>query len=249
MENRAEHLLESYFSNTLTVEEATELKTLVASTPSVAAELAFQRRVAAGLQSRSLAQGIQHTEWRSAVQKPFSTTAIKASLWPRYLYSAAAAIALLIAAILFLQPPGLQSVVADNAREYPNKMKFKSLGDEALAVPESVIKAFSFYDQQQFGDAAKALQTLVEANADRLDYRFYWGVSLVKDKQYPAAVDALTPVAQSQDEKRVPALYYLGLACAGAGNKDCARQNLKAYLDSPEGVTYKKEAQAVLDAL
>jgi tetratricopeptide (TPR) repeat protein len=146
-------------------------------------------------------------------------------------------------------PPSLQSVVADNAKEYPNKMKFKSFGDEALAVPENVISAFALYDQHKYNEAAKALQPIVAANGDRMDYRFYWGVSLVKSEQYAAAVTALTPVTQSQDERRIPALYYLGLSCAGTGDKDCARQSLQSYIDSPEGVTFRKEAQAVKKAL
>lgn len=249
MENRAEHLLESYFANALTPAEATELKSMAASDPSVAAELAFQKRVAHTLQSGSLSDGIQNSEWRAAAQKPFPGGAIKTTLFPRYFYALAAALTLLIAAYLFMAPPRLQTVVAKNTVEYPNKMKFKSLGEEAQTVPKEVIQAFSFYDKHQYQEAATALQSIVAANSDRMDYRFYWGVALVNSKQYSAAVDALNPVVESQDERKVPALYYLGLACAGNGNKACARQNLQAYIDAPDGVTFRKQAQAVLAAL
>jgi len=248
MENRAEYLLESYFANALSAAEATELKALASANPSVAAELAFQKRVSASVQSHSLAAGIQNPAWRAAAQKPASA-AIKVSMLPRYAYAAAAAFALLVVAYLFIMPPSLQSIVADNAKEYPNKMKFKSLGAESLTVPENVISAFGLYDNQNYSEAAKALQPIVATNADRIDYRFYWGVSLVKSKQYAAAVAALMPVVQSQDEKKIPGYYYLGLACAGSGDKDGARQNLQAYLDSPEGITFRKQAKAVLEAL
>ncbi|MFN0174894.1 MAG: tetratricopeptide repeat protein [Saprospiraceae bacterium] len=249
MENRAEHLLESYFANALTAAEAIELKTLVSADPTVATDLAFQKRVAATLQSRSLADGIQNPAWKMAAQKPTPSAAIKVSMFPKYAYAAAAAIALLIFAYIFIMPPSLQSVVADNTKEYPNKMKFKSFGEDAVAVPETVIKAFELYDNQEYSAAAKALQPIVTSNADRMDYRLYWAVSLVKSKQYPAAVTALTPLAQSQDERRIPALYYLGLACAGVGDKDCARQNLQDFIASPESVSFRKEAEAVLNAL
>ncbi len=249
MENRAEYLIESYFANALNTAEATELKTLASTNPSVATELAFQKRVAATFQSRSLAEGIQNTAWRAAVQKPFPTTAIKVSMLPRYAYAAAAAVALLIVAYLFIMPPSIQSVVADNAKEYPNKMKFKSFGEEAQTVPENVIRAFRLYDDQKYSEASTAFQTVVTANADQMVYRFYWGVSLVMSKQYSEAVAALTPVAQSQDEKKTPALYYLGLAYAGIGDKEGARQNLQAYIDSPEGVTFRKQAETVKKAL
>ncbi len=249
MENRADQLLESYFANALSTAEAIELKTLAATDSSVASELAFQQRVATTLQSRSLADGIQNTAWGSAAQKPISATAIKVTMWPRYAYAAAAAIALLIAAFLFMQAPSLQSVVADNASEYPNKMKFRSLGEEAQAVPENVISAFGLYDQGEYKKSAAALQPIVAENPDRLDYRFYWGVSLAKSDQYPAAVSALTLVVQNPGEYQAPAFFYLGLACAAAGDKECARINLTKYIESPNGVTYRKEAQAVKEAL
>lgn len=247
MENRAEYLIESYFANALTAAEASELKALAEADPQVAAELAFQKQVSRSVQSFSLAEGIQDPRFKAAT-KPTPST-IKVTMWPRYAYAAAAAIALIIVGYLYIQEPGIQSVVADNAKEYPNKMKFRSLGDEAQEVPAAVIQAFSLYDQGMYGEAALALQPIVTANADRMDYRFYWGVSLLMDKQYAAAVSALSPVAQSQDERRIPALYYLGLACAATGDKACALQNLQAYIDAPEGVTYRKQAQAVKDAL
>jgi predicted Zn-dependent protease len=112
-----------------------------------------------------------------------------------------------------------------------------------------VIAAFSHYDHKSYKEAATALDPIVKANPERMDYRFFWGVSLVQSEQYSTAILALTPVTQSQDEKNIPALYYLGLACAGSGDKDCARQNLQAYIDSPSGISFRKQALAVLQAL
>lgn len=251
MENRAEYLLESYFANALTEAEATELKTLAASDPVLAAEIDFQKQVANSLQQQSLAKSINNSTWRAIVQTPFSAapSAVKISMWPRYRYAAAAAIALLVVAYVFLTPPDLPAVVAKNTQEYPNKMRFKSLGDAAESVPANVIEAFKLYDKKQYKAAADALEPIANAQVDRMDYRFYWGISLVNSKQYEKAVMVLTPLAQSQDERKIPALYYLGLACAGKGDKDCARQNLQAYVESPEGVTFRKQAIAVLKAL
>lgn len=250
MENRADYLLESYFSNALTPAEAGELNTLISSDAGVAAEFAFQKRIAASLQSSSLAGGIQNKSWKSAAQASSAAPAMTVRVFPKYALAAAAALALLIVAYLFLMPPAnLDTVLAENTIEYPNKMKFKSLGEEAEVVPENVIRAFGLYDEHDFSGAARALEPIVAANPERIDFRFYWGVSLVKSKQYKQAVAALTPIAQSQDERKIPAQYYLGLACAGASDKACAEQNLKAYIDSKDGVTYRKQAKAVLDAL
>lgn len=246
MENRADYLLESYFANTLNASELEELKRLIANDRSVAAEFAFQQKLSTALQPQKLADSIQNTSWRAVSQSP---VAIKTSMWPRFYYAAAAVMILLIAAYVFLQAPDLQTVVADNTALYQNNMKLKSLGEEAQSVPPNVIDAFNRYDQNSFKEAAAALEPIVQANPERMDYRFFWGVSLVQSHQYKAAILALTPVTQSQDEKSVPALYYLGLACAGNGDKDCARQNLQAYIDSPFGVSFRKQAEAVKNAL
>ena len=249
MENRAEYLIESYFANALTAAEANELKALASADPSVAAELAFQRLVSASVQSHSLSDGIEQKDWRSAALKPGPATAIKVSMFPRYAYAAAAAIALLIVAYIFIKPPSLQTIVADNAKEYPNKMSFRSMGDASENIPEQVLKAFALYDEKRYTEAASAFQPIVEEDAAKLDYRFYWGVSLVKSKQYADAVTAFTPLMETQYEGKIPAHYYLGLACAGAGDQACARQNLQQYIDSPQGVTYRKQAQKVLESL
>jgi hypothetical protein len=249
MENRAEQLLESYFANELTVAETAELNSLAAKDPALAAEMAFQKRIAKGVQANSLSGSIQNAAWRTVAENGFPAVAVKVSMWSRYTYAAAAAIALLIAAVLFFQSPSLQTVVADNSTEYSNKMRFKSLGNESEGISAEIMAAFSSYDQGAYSDAAKALQGIVAAHGDRLDYRFYWGVSLVQDKQYAAAVTALNPVAQAQNEYQVPAMFYLGLACAATKDLVCARQNLQAYVDSPNGVTFRKEAKTVLEAL
>lgn len=250
MENRAEHLLESYFANALTTAEANELKTLLAANPGVAAEFGFQQKIAASTRVRPLSEGIQNTVWRTAAQKPFPAAAIKTSMWPRYTYAAAAAIALLIVGYLFLMPPSLQTLVAENATAFPNNLTYKNLAGETTGFSTEAIDALSLYDKGKYAEAALALEPIVNANAERMDYRFYWGVSLIKNKQYSEAVAALTPVTQRPGEQNIPARLYLGFACAGTGDKDCARQNLKAYMEAQQAdPKRKKQAKIVLDAL
>lgn len=171
-------------------------------------------------------------------------------MWPRYAYAAAAAIALLIVGYLFLMPPSLQTLVAENATEFPNNLPYKNLAGETSGFSPEAINALSLYDNGKYMEASQALEPIVRANADRMDYRFYWGVSLIQNKQYSEAVTALTPVAQSQSDQAIPAQLFLGLACAGAGDKDCARTNLQAYIGSPQAdPKRKKQAKTVLEAL
>lgn len=250
MENRAEYLLESYFANTLTQAEAQELERLRTTNPEVAVELEFQQQVARSVRSASLAKGIQNTSWKAAALPLQGKTKPRTvPMWPRFLWASAAVMALLIAAIVFLQNPDIQEVVTENTQDYPNKMTFKSLGHTTQTVPNDVLKAFARYDQADYPAAAKAFQPVVAMYPEQLDYRFYWGVALVKSKAYSEAISALDMVASAENEYQIPAKYYLGLAQASTGDVANARQNLEVYLGSPQGVTYREAAQKVLDAL
>lgn len=249
MENRAEYLLELHFSNSLTETEAKELKQLAANDPSIAEEIAFQHRLASSMHSGALVNSIQNQAWREAATKPFPNGALKIRMWSGYAIATAAAITLFIVARLALQTPDLMTVVKENTMEYPNTMAFKSLSNEATRYPSEVIQAFALYDQKNYAKAATALEGIANTYPEESDYRFYWGVALVHDKQFDKAILVLTPLVQSQAEKNIPARYYLGLACAGKADKDCAHQNLQSYVDSPEGVTYRENARAVLEKL
>lgn len=250
MENRAVYLFESYFANTLTREEAQELEMLRTTNPEVASELNYQQQLARSMRTGSLAQGIQNDAWKAAASPlKAKIQARSVPMWPRFMLASAAAIALLIAAIIFLQSPDIQEVLVENTKDYPNKMTFKSLGQATQTVPNEVLKAFSLYDQEDYPAAAKAFQAVVANYPAQLDYRFYWGVALVKNKTYSEAIVALKSVASAENEYQIPAKYYLGLAQAGTGDIAKARQNLEAYQASAQGVTYRKAAQKVLDAL
>jgi tetratricopeptide (TPR) repeat protein len=252
MEDRTERLFESYFANEISAAQAQELRDILAKDSEAAAEFAWQQRIASHTKSLSLAGSIENAAWREATKPPFRTV----NIW-RQAMAAAAAVAVLVVAYIFIQPfgskaPTTDGLVASNFRYYPNKLPFKSLGgsDNDSKVPQSVIAAFQIYDDStQYRAAAQALAKVVAENPDKIEYRFYQGVALIGDQQYPAAVAALQPVAEAVGTYQVPALYYLGLAHLGAGDKAQAKKFLQAYRDSDEGITFQKQAQNLLNAL
>jgi tetratricopeptide (TPR) repeat protein len=250
MEKRAEQLIEAFFSNELTAQEAAELDTLAKQDPEVAQELAFQRKIAASTRTLSLSDSIQNPAWQEAARKPFRVGNMRVSVLPRFMYAVAAALALLVAAYLFFwQPMPLPKAVIHYASDYPNKMRFKSFGAEVEAVPPDVARAFKLYDSKAYRDAADALSFVVARNPDRMDYRFYLGVASVKCKQYALAADVLELVTQTEGEYQAVSQFYMGLACAGKGDKEAARKYLKAYIAPADGVSFRKEAEAVLKSL
>lgn len=249
MNTRTEHLIESFFANDLSEPETQELRSLLANDPAAVAEFKWQQRLAGQVGTLTLSGSIQNAAWRQAARPPFR----QVTMWRKAL-AAAAAIAVLVVAWIVLSPDKIESVVAGNYVHYPNKMPFKSLGgpgDSGDQVPQAVLDAFRLYDAgDRPGEAARALAGIVAAYPDRLDYRFYEGVALIGDGQYAAAAAALQPVATSDDTYKTPALYYLGLAYAGSGNKEQAQTALKAYLGTADEVlTYRKQAEKVLKAL
>ena len=249
MNTRTEQLIELFYANDISETETLELRSVLANDPAAKAEFKWQQQLAGKVSQLSLSGSIQNAGWKEATKPPFR----KVTMWPKMM-AAAAAIALLVVAWVLFSPEKMESVVAGNYVHYPNKMPFRSLGgavESGDQVPRDVLDAFELYDAaDQPGAAARALANIAAAYPDRMDYRFYQGVALIGDGQYGAAVLALRPVADSDDAYKTPALYYLGLAYAGSGDKAQARTALNAYLGSTDEVlTYREQAEKVLKAV
>lgn len=249
MNARTEQLIELYFANELSEPETRELRSLLQQDASARAEFEWQRGLAGQVSRLSLSGSIQNTGWREAARPPFRTVTMM-----RRIMAAAAALAALVVAWYVLTPQKTDDVVAGNYVHYPNKMPFRSLGgptDKDEKVPQDVLDAFRLYDNaERPADAARALAGIVTTYPERLDYRFYYGVALVGDKQYAAAATALQPVTAAENTYKTPAFYYLGLALAGAGDQPGAARALHAYLDTPgEVLTYREQAANVLKSV
>ena len=245
MNHRTEQLIESYFANALTAVEQVELKAILAENPKAAAEFAWQQGLAQQVSKLSLAKGIKNEHWRDAAKPPFRTV----SMYKKAL-AAAAAIALLIVAYVFIPDPDAgspQEILAQSIEHFPNKMKFKNLGEGAETVSPDVLDAFAEYDQKNYLKASQKLTDVVNANPTRMDYRFYLGMSFLGQKKYADTINMLMAVAQDKTSAySTPALYFLGLAYAGINDITQSRQYLQRYIDADDGVTYKKQAMRLL---
>ncbi|MCB0523376.1 MAG: tetratricopeptide repeat protein [Lewinellaceae bacterium] len=246
MDNRTEELIESYFSGSLNTEESRELQSIMDTDPAAAAEFEWQKKLAREISKLSLRESIQNTDWREASKPPFQ----KVVMWKKIAAIAASIAVILIAWFVMPQlgAPSSESIVAESFEHYPNKMKFKSMGGSEEIVSQEVIDAFSAYDGKDYTTAISKLESVVNQNPDRLDYQFYLGVAETGNKDYQRAVNTLSPVAQSANSAyNTVAKYYLGVAYAGLKDRENARKYLKAYLDATDGVSFRKQAQKLLD--
>ncbi len=248
MNHRTEQLIESYFANMLTDVEQGELKAILAEDTKAAAEFAWQQGLAQQVSKLSLAKGIKNEPWRDAAKPPFRTVSMYTKA-----FAAAAAIAVLIVAYIFI--PGTnaessQEILAQSIEHFPNKMKFKNLGEGAEGVSPDVLEAFAAYDQKNYGEASQKLTEVVNANPTRMDFRFYLGMSFLGQKKYAETINALMAVASDKSSVySTPARYFLGVAYTGVNDVKQAKRYLQEYIDAEDGVTYKKQAERLLKTL
>lgn len=256
MGHQTELLIESYFAGTLSEAEKQELKTLLASDPEAAESFAFQQKLADQARKGrklSVAESIQNKDWQEAARPPFRT--IKTN---RFLWAAAAAVALLLLANI-LMPSAISNLagtnkprdlVAESFEHFPNKMKFKSLGENPETVSPDVIEAFGLYDQKKYREASWKLADVCALNPTRLDYRFYLGVCFMAEHNYSQAINMLLTVAKdSNSSYATPAKYYTGVAYAGIKDTARAKSWLQQYIDAPDGVEFKDKAEELLNSL
>ncbi len=254
MENNAEHLVEKYFANALSPAESIELQQLLNQDPALRQEFNFQQNLGAALRPGSLRDGLQNPALRSVVEPP--KPAIRRNMFLISVAAAASVIALVAAVWFFARPKDpVGNALATNLTHYPNRMDFRSLGGPEAGqetVPDDVRRAFELYDDStNYHRSAEALGAVVERYPERLAYRFYYGYALLRDNQYTLAIYHLQPVAGAQDNTyQAAALYYLGLAYAGAGQYPQARATLQEFLQAPNTLQkYRQPAEHVLQAL
>jgi tetratricopeptide (TPR) repeat protein len=248
MNDRTEQLIELYFANALSEAERLELKTLLSADPTAAAEFAWQQQLAQQVTKLPLSKSIQNEAWREAAKPPFRQASMI-----RTVLAAAAAIALLVVAYLYipsLSGDAAEGLVAESFEHFPNKMKFKNLGAVEENVSPEVLEAFAAYDLKKYDLAATKLTAVVKANPDRLDYRYYLGVASVGAKKYQPAIDVLLAVAQDTSSAyNTPACYFLGLAYAGVKDVPLAKKYLQACIAAEDGVPYREQAEKLLEGL
>ncbi|MCE7923888.1 MAG: hypothetical protein DYG98_12585 [Haliscomenobacteraceae bacterium CHB4] len=138
--------------------------------------------------------------------------------------------------------------VIANFRHFNNKTEFNTAGgiDEEK---EMAMNAFILYDQKDYAKAVKAFKPVVASAPGNMEYQFYYGVSLLGNREYEAAAKVFQQVSSQTGNYQTQAKFYLGLSNTGTGQYQAARQAFQAYLDAPNNRQFKVLAENMLQKL
>jgi hypothetical protein len=307
MNTRTEQLIESWFANSLSEAEGTELRQLLAKDPTAAAEFAWQQSLAGavrtgGLGNDSLNIKLSELERRfrfrrvilqvAAVAAAFTTLIV--AIWLINPFSPQHREDQITATGDTLQNPGfipqvtappqnppsttelspqkkmkqdemqakealqrqqeenrkkrllrdsIQEEVVANFQHFKNISKYNAAGG-VEEDKKMVMNAFALYNeaaekiepaekQAAYKKTIQAFKPIVETDSGNVENRFYYGVALLGDKQFPAAAEAFEQVTEKQGKYQIPAKFYLGMALSGAEQYKAGRKAFQDYLDAP----------------
>lgn len=198
-----EELIEKYIQGKNTATELEEIKRLLAEDPEFKRELSFQlelQRAMSREESRLLKQRLQKLDAKNQTKNIFPM-----------LWKIAAVLIIGVGLFWFFNPSvNYEKLYADHFEPYPNIAAPVVRGDENPQ--DRIVKAFQYYDQQDFQKAIPAFEELYQK--DKLAYaNFYYAMSLMADHQEEKAIAALkNPDWQVPEKYQIQTDWYLALA-------------------------------------
>ncbi len=247
MNPEQEELIEKYFSNSLSGEEAVLFEKLLQNDPDFKEEFLFQKdlKKALELQERSeIASGLHELE------KSFEVKKSK----PLKKWLLAASIALVI---------GLGYTVYHNYKirqpEYLFATHFEAYRNVVKPIERGApsedleSKAFSAYENGAYYKAINLFNSILPKDQEYI--QFYKGVSFLALNKNTEAIELLLPIATKPDDKdakfqwNAKANWYLGLAYLGDGQIEKAISQFLVVVNNPACDYKKEEAKAILEKL
>lgn len=203
----------------------------------------LNREIQQILQSRLSSESeAVHTSLKAA-EKQLRSGSQKRPSWPRKwapLLAAACVIALLT---LFLFPrdtalyelPEMRSEIVRGAGE-------DEMGQESQRYEEAV----AAFNARNYSQSTGILRELHSADPQTLQYQYYYGLSLIGEENYVAAVSVLEDLAQGQSVFKNEASYYIAIAFYEQGQVEEAVHYLKAI---PPSSPIYPDVERLLEAL
>lgn len=296
MENRLEHLTESFLNADISPQEEAELKSILQADSSRATEFGYQLHLArhsdlAGRhdplkarlrmeEARLSSGGRSSFRWITGSVCVLATALVLFFLWkePKVVPSERATAPSVAASdssgtqpavpVKAPEGPAMKPVPAGSPpprrptpfhadpdsllnryfKHFPNKVTIPVAGVEDT-IPQAVAEAFRYYDERKYHEAAPRFKNIVQDFPTESSYKFYYGVSLIGDKQYKPAIDPLQYLTRFDNEYRAPSKYFMALAFIGTGRYDEAKRVLSSYLGDAYGGQYRNNAKELLREL
>ena len=234
-------LLNDYFDGLLPPESERQVKERVASDPEFQAAfklhqdmLAFprrneQRQVFTGTLERI---GQDFFKADGAAPATFRTT----FNWGK-LTAAAAAIALLLAAVWFMNRSS-EPEYRQFAQHAPLSLTVRGASDQLKSQAEQA------FNRKDFAAAQTALSKVLEAEPDNLTARLFQGICLIETDQFSQARTVLSPIADGASALKGDAQWYVALSYLKEKNMDAWQEALKKI---QPGTDQYDDAQKWLD--
>lgn len=233
-----------YAEGEMTAEERTVFETTLASDESLRRQLALYQEVHVSLQQHFIAgdQRIPLQNTMQSLRSEFFAASQPAKVisFKRYLRSAVAVAAVLIAVIIIWQPwkPGLFKEFSETSMAAPAER-----GSSADGLLQQAVDAFN---KKDYASAASLLQQVKQQDTANSFVDFYYGVSLLQTNRLPEARNVFNQLYAGQSAFKFEAAFYQALGYLKENNKGVCREWLqKIPSDAPN---YNK-AQELLDKL
>jgi tetratricopeptide (TPR) repeat protein len=234
-----------YAEGEMTADERAVFETSLASDESLRKQLALYQEVHVSLQQHFIAGDQQiplqdtmqslRSEFFGAASQPAKVISFK-----RYLRSAVAVAAILIAVIIIWQPwkPGLYKEFSETSMAAPAER-----GSTANDLLQQAVDAFN---KKDYASAASLLQQVKQQDTANSFVNFYYGVALLQTDRLPEARLIFNQLYAGQSAFKFEAAFYQALGYLKEDNKEPCREWLqKIPADAPN---YTK-AQELLNKL
>jgi len=241
-----EELIEKYFSNSLSGEEAVLFEKLLQKDPDFKEEFLFQKDLKKALERQERAEialGLHELE------KSYDKKSNPLKKW------------LLAASIVLVMGLGYgvyhnhkikqpEYLFATNFEAYRNVVKPIERGEQSEDIET---KAFSAYENGAYYKAINLFNSVVPKDQEYI--QFYKGISFLALNKNTEAIELLLPLANKPDDKdakfqwNAKANWHLGLAYLGDGQIEKAISQFSVVVNHPACNYKKEEAKVILDKL
>ncbi|HEX6431607.1 MAG TPA: hypothetical protein VF008_28145 [Niastella sp.] len=233
-----------YAEGEMTADERASFETALASDESLRRQLALYQEVHGSLQQHFNAGDripLQDTmqslrsEFFGAASQPAKVISFK-----RYLRSAVAVAAILIAVIIIWQPwkPGLFKEFSETSMAGPAER-----GSSADDLLQQAVDAFN---KKEYATAASILQQVKQQDTANSFVNFYYGVALLQSDRLPEARGIFNQLYAGQSAFKFDAALYQALGYLKENNKDLCREWLQKI---PADASMYNKAQELLEKL
>jgi predicted Zn-dependent protease len=234
-----------YAEGEMTADERSAFESTLASDESLRRQLALYQEVHGSLQQhfsadeqRSPLQDTMQSlrgEFFGAASQPAKVISFK-----RYLRSAVAVAAILIAVIIIWQPwkPGLLKEFSETSMVAPAER-----GDAGDSLLEQAVDAFN---KKDYTRAASLLQQVKQQDTASSFVNFYYGVALLQTDHLPEAREIFNQLYAGQSAFKFDAAFYQALGYLKENNKARCKEWLQKI---PADATNYNKAQALLNKL